>query len=112
MSGLRTISENPFYVLGLGPDASRAAIERQGQTLLDQLELGIASVKIFRTPLGESPRDAERVRWALAVLRDPAKRLAHELWATLPGAPLDAPPDPMPPPWDRGFAATGLGRRR
>ncbi len=38
-SRLGVVADNPFYVLALAPDASRAAIERQGQTLLDQLEL-------------------------------------------------------------------------
>ena len=36
------IAENPFFVLGLSPDASRIELERKAQKLLGMLELGFA----------------------------------------------------------------------
>ena len=78
------IEENPFHVLGLAPSASRADVEREGQKLLGMLELGLAAADHYDTPLGPRPRTTEAVRVALAELRDPAKRLAAELWARLP----------------------------
>lgn len=80
--------ENPFYVLGLRPGCSRSEIEREGQKLLGMLELGLSAARRYDTPLGAQPRDAERVRWAMAELRDPTRRLVHELWAWLPAQPL------------------------
>ena len=73
---------NPFFVLGLPPTASRAEVERAGQKLIAQLELGVTSAATYTTPLGPVPRTAEGVRTAVTQLRDPAGRLLHELWAT------------------------------
>jgi hypothetical protein len=97
------VKSNPFYVLGLAPTASRLEVERQGQKLLGLLEVGARQAASYRTPLGVFPRDADRVRQALAELRDPARRVLHELWAALPadttcGAPA-APSEPAPAPW-------------
>jgi hypothetical protein len=112
------IRDNPFYVLGLGPGASRAEIEREGQKLLAMLELGLAAAASYPTPLGPGERTPELVRTALAELRDPQRRLAHESWARLPAEPvvelgqeeaeeLLAEPDPWPP----ALAAFGWRRR-
>jgi hypothetical protein len=76
---------NPFYVLGLAPECSRAEIERAGQKLLAMLELDLAGAGIYPTPLGQARRDAAKVREAMAELRDPQRRLFHELWVC--GAP-------------------------
>lgn len=75
------IVENPFFVLGISPDASRIEIEREAQKLLGMLELGFAAVQEYATPLGPQPRTAEAVRAAVAALRDPYQRLVAELWA-------------------------------
>ena len=75
------LAENPFFVLGVAPDASRVAIEREAQKLLGMLELGFADAKIYATPAGPRPRTAEAVRAAVAALRDPYQRLVAELWA-------------------------------
>jgi hypothetical protein len=75
------IAENPFFVLGVAPDASRLEIEREGQKLLGMIELGFADALTYATPLGPRGRDGEAVRAALAALRDPARRLVAELWA-------------------------------
>jgi hypothetical protein len=75
------IADNPFFVLGLGAEASRLEIEREGQKLLGMIELGFADALTYATPLGPRPRDAEGVRAALAALRDPARRLVAEVWA-------------------------------
>ena len=74
------IADNPFYVLGLPASATRAEVEREGTKLLGMLELGLASAATYETPLGSMPRTAEQVRLAMAALRDPDKRLVHELW--------------------------------
>ena len=75
------ITENPFYVLGLAPDCSRAEVEREGQKLLGMLELGLSAARSYDTPLGCFDRTPEKVREAMAELRDPDRRLGHELWA-------------------------------
>jgi hypothetical protein len=75
------IIENPFFVLGLSPDASRIELEREAQKLLGMLELGFIGAQTYATPLGPRPRTAEAVRAAVAALRDPYQRLVAELWA-------------------------------
>ena len=72
---------NPFFVLGLSPDASRIEIEREAQKLLGMLELEFPHAKIYSTPLGDQHRTPEAVRAAVAALRDPYQRLVAELWA-------------------------------
>jgi len=85
-------AENPFFVLGVTPEQSRAEIEREGAKLLGMLELGLRSAKSYKTPTGTGTRTPEAVRAALAELRDPERRLLHELWASAP------PPTPKPSP--------------
>jgi len=75
------IEDNPFFVLGVSPDASRIEIEREAQKLLGMLELGFADAKTYATPAGPQPRTSEAVRAAVAALRDPYRRLVAELWA-------------------------------
>jgi hypothetical protein len=72
--------DNPFYVLELAPDCSRAEVERAGQKLLAMLELDLSGATIYLTPFGAGRRDAAKVREAMAELRDPQRRLFHELW--------------------------------
>jgi hypothetical protein len=72
---------NPFFVLELPPDATRAEIERQGAKLLAMMAAGVEAARACATPLGPRTRDEHAVRDALAELRDPARRLAHEWWA-------------------------------
>jgi hypothetical protein len=109
------LARNPFYVLGLRPSASRAEIEREGQKLLAMLELGL-NVPEYDTPLGKRRRSPEQIREALAELRDPAKRLHHELWARAPAETpaIDADPahfDEAPPAWTDAEVALGWRRR-
>ena len=75
------IVDNPFFVLGISPDASRIEIEREAQKLLGMLELSFADAQQYATPLGPRPRTPEAVRAAVAALRDPYQRLVAELWA-------------------------------
>lgn len=82
-SAIERIRDNPFYVLGLRPDATRQAIERQGTKLLGMLELKLKSAGAYPTPVGRAVRTPEKVRSAMAELRDPARRLEHEIWARL-----------------------------
>src|SRR5580658_4960558 len=84
MDGRDRILRNPFYVLELAPGCGRAEVERQGQKLLGILELGLSAALVYRTPVGTAERTAEGVRQAMAELRDPERRLMHELWAHLP----------------------------
>lgn len=79
----RRIIDNPFYVLGLSPACSRAEVEREGQKLLGMLEVGLSAARTYATPLGARERTADKVREAMAELRDPERRLRHELWAHL-----------------------------
>ena len=78
---MNQIAENPFFVLGIGVDASRIEIEREANKLLGMLELDFAGAKTYLTPLGPRPRTAETVRAAVAALRDPYQRLVAEVWA-------------------------------
>ena len=86
------LAENPFFVLGISPDASRIEIEREAQKLLGMLELGFAAAQSYATPLGPRSRTPESVRAAVAALRDPYQRLLAELWARHAPASLDAAP--------------------
>ncbi|HEY5949058.1 MAG TPA: hypothetical protein VIV40_26380 [Kofleriaceae bacterium] len=86
------IVDNPFFVLGISPDASRIEIEREAQKLLGMLELEFAAAQIYATPLGPRERTPESVRAAVAALRDPYQRLVAELWAR------HAPPHVSEPP--------------
>ena len=116
------IADNPFYVLGLPPTCARAEIEREGQKLIGMLELELSQAQSYQTPLGPRPRTVEKVRAAMAELRDPEKRLVHELWARLPAEALpEAAPDgdsERARPWAEAAIALGWspyegrGRRR
>ncbi|MCY1069423.1 hypothetical protein OV090_32075 [Nannocystis sp. RBIL2] len=113
----QALADNPFYVLGLRPDCSRVDVEREGQKLLGMLGLKLKSAATYMSPLGPRPRTEDKVRAAMAALRDHEKRLAHEFWASLP--PPAAPPKPPPAPETKGpgpapfteaFAALGWRR--
>jgi hypothetical protein len=91
-SSVARIVDNPFFVLGLSPDASRIELEREAQKLLGMLELGFAAAQTYATPLGPRPRTAEAVRAAVAALRDPYQRLVAELYARHAPATVDSEP--------------------
>src|SRR5262245_33106505 len=113
--------DNPFYVLGVRPDATRVEIEREGQKLLGMLELGLAQASSYVTPIGPGERTPAKGRQALAELRDPDKRVGHELWARLdpnrlggsdddddPAIVADEEPDVRrPAPWTEALSALG-----
>lgn len=123
---LARIRDNAFHVLELPPACSRIDVERQGQKLLAMLELGLSAAVTYPTPVGVGVRDADKVRVAMARLRDPDKRLEEELWARLdatakkpevtdPDADLGLASLPRAPrpdlPWAGALAAFGWGRR-
>ncbi len=85
------LENNPFFILGLEPTATRHQVERQGQKLLAMLEVGFAEIEHYQTPLGPRRRTSEAVRQAMATLRDPDKRLLAELWAETPTPTQDCP---------------------
>jgi hypothetical protein len=84
MNARGRLRDNPFFVLGVPTEASRAEIERAAQRLLAELALGREAARFYATPLGRAERTPEVVRRAAAELRDPLKRRAHEPWAALP----------------------------
>lgn len=101
---MTTIADNPFFVLGLAPDASRIEVEREAQKLLGMLELEFAAAQTYQTPVGPQPRTAEAVRAAVAALRDPYRRLVAELWARhAPPARPEPAPDQNREPSRPGF---------
>jgi hypothetical protein len=104
------IADNPFHVLGLGPDCSRAEVEREGQKLLGMLELGLSAAKRYDTPLGKRERTSDKVRQAMAELRDPERRLGHELWARAQGSGTIAGKRGAPG-WQGALAILGWKRR-
>ena len=112
-----TRTPNPFYVLELAPDCTRAEVERAGQKLLAMLELELKGASRFTTPHGAHRRDAALVREAMAELRDPQRRLFHELWAQpQPWSSTPTPASPtheISPSHDFGFdaALAALGWR-
>jgi len=71
---------NPFLVLGVPVGATAAEVEREGQKLLGMIELGLEAAAFYATPLGPRRRSSDLVRWAMSELRDPHRRLLHELW--------------------------------
>lgn len=72
---------NPFWVLDLPPDTPVEKVERRGELLLSMLAVGMTDAARYPTPFGFRERTAEKVREALAELRDPNRRLIHEWWA-------------------------------
>lgn len=88
--GTARIAANPFYILELSPRCSAVEVERQGKKLLAMLELGLVEAESYDTPFGVRPRSADAVRLAMAELRDPDRRLLHELWAAMdPSGPIE-----------------------
>lgn len=109
------IAENPFYVLGLGTTASRTDVEREGAKLLSMLQLDLKESKVYRSPMGEHARTAEAVRAAMAELRDPKRRLVHELLASLPvtvKVPVASRAATSGPRWPKAPMVFGYGPER
>lgn len=72
---------NPFLILDLSADSSAESVERKGALLLSMLSLGSGDASYYQTPFGPRERTPEKVREAMAELRDPQRRLVHEWWA-------------------------------
>ena len=98
---------NPFFVLEIATDATPTEVERAGQRLLGLLAVGSANAAIYQTPLGPATRDADRVRQALAALRDPEQRVLHELWANVVPAGGQASSYAGAGPWKEAEHALG-----
>lgn len=81
--GRRRLSQNPFYVLGVAPQAPPATLEAEANALLQILARDPAS-HVYPTPVGPRRRDACLVRKALASVSSPNARVLHEVWAVLP----------------------------
>jgi hypothetical protein len=101
---LETWRSNPFFVLEVDPQASRAEVERAGQRVLGLLAVGSVVIERYQTPFGPALRDADAVRQALAALRDPQERVFHELWASVARR-IEAHLETRG--WDGAGAATG-----
>ena len=80
MTGQR-FSENPFYILGLRPDCSRADLEREGQSSWRCSSCRWRRRGATRRRSGRCPRTATRSRrrWRSCAIHQ--RRLLHELWA-------------------------------
>lgn len=89
-------AENPFHVLALPPTATRADVERAGQKWLAMLEVGVGAAKLYATPVGPRVRTPELVREAMAELRDPERRIVHELWCASEVEESASDPEPEP----------------
>jgi hypothetical protein len=125
---VRRWRENPFFVLGLPPECTAADVERTGQKLLGLLALEVASAGTYPSPFGPASRTADDVRGAMAELRDPDRRMVHEVWArvTTPdeassgddvrrsskesGRKPDAADESRASPWKESMAALGWRR--
>jgi hypothetical protein len=105
-----SFDENPFFVLDLAIDAAPAEIERTARRLLAELEIGRTAARAYASPRGMLPRTPELVRAAAAELRDPVRRLVHELRARVPvRAAAVATPERLP--WAVAARALGLRTR-
>jgi hypothetical protein len=82
---MKSIVENPYFVLALPWDAPRTAIEREAQKWLGMLELSFVEATHYATPLGPQIRTADLVRTAVAQLRDPASKVMAQMWAAHSG---------------------------
>jgi len=80
----QAIEGNPFYVLGVSPECTRQEFEREGQKLLAMLALDLAEVQTYSTPIGVRKRTPELILHSMAELRNPTRRLQHEILAALP----------------------------
>jgi hypothetical protein len=110
---VRRWRENPFFVLGLSPECTRADVERTGQKLLGLLALEVTSARSYASPFGSVLRTADDVRAAMAELRDPDRRILHEVWARLSIAEGEVLADEEasgPAPWKESMAALGWRR--
>jgi hypothetical protein len=98
---------NPFFVLDVRADCTRAEAERAGEKLLALLGVGASGAKTYATPFGPRERTADAVRAALAEIRDPSRRIAHEVWARVPSADAAPPVDSATSPWEGAMNAAG-----
>jgi hypothetical protein len=108
--GVARWAENPFFVLGLSPECSRADVERTGQKLLALLGIDSGPAKRYVTPFGERTRTPDHIRAAMAELRDPQRRLVHEAWARIESREsAEGAPDAAHPtrPWPEAMRTIG-----
>lgn len=73
---------NPFYVLALPIDCSLMDVERAGNKWLRMLSMS-ESARQYTSPFGPQERTEDLIRWAMAELKDPKRRLRHEQWVGL-----------------------------
>ena len=73
------LRNNPYFLLGVGVDATPMDIERAAQRWLALLEIGAASARTVQTPLGPTERSADLVRQALAALRVEEQRRLYAI---------------------------------
>jgi hypothetical protein len=97
------VTANPFHVLCLSTDASHDEVERRAESVLREIDAGIAGAHTYVTPLGKRLRTRALVLWACKQLRDPDRRLQHEIWYVEPVDRSPAPDRPHPEAW-RAFA--------
>jgi hypothetical protein len=108
---VRRLVENPFFVLGLAPHATRAEIESARARLLQALARGDAEARWYLTPDGPRPRTADAVERAAVRLADADERVALELWACTPLRSAAAARGDARVTWPGAFAAHGWRSR-
>lgn len=101
---LQRVAENPFFILDIGADATKAQIRSRGRALCDALANAEPWAAKYFTPLGNRLRTPELVTWATAELLDPDRRLGHELWHFECS---NHQPIPAPEPWPSAMRAYG-----
>lgn len=70
----------PFWVLELNCEATASDIEKAARDLIAKIQLGVAGVEQFATPVGFRQRDQYLIREAKALLQNPETRLLGEFW--------------------------------
>lgn len=90
------IITNPFYILGLRPDNTKAEIEERARWLIDRLAVHPGPEETYATPLGRFPLTRGLVDDALKELGQPTRRLSHEIWAHLEPGLEETPPAALP----------------
>ncbi len=101
---------NPFYILGLRSDSTKAEVEQRARWLLDRLAECPGQEETYTTPLGRFPLTRSRVDEALHELEQPSRRLMHEVWAHLEPGPEDPPSPRVPEPNRQPFDWSRLRR--
>lgn len=96
---MERVTANPFHVLCLSIDATHEEVERRAAELVRDIDAGRRGADTYVTPLGRRQRTRTLVLWACKQLRDPDRRLQHEVWYLEPVDRSLLAPRPQPAAW-------------